>query len=261
MSHPEPHPRPAPRPAPAIRLREVPAAAGLAWVRRGLRAFMRRPVVYVLLLIALLVALVSMLLLPPFLRLLAFGLTPLASLSFMIATEAVDNDLPVTPGMFARPLATSGAQSAALLCIGLVYVVTGALVYLAADRIDGGESNRWLIAMSTPKADGSPPDPLPLSGVATLVTALQVGWFALVSVPLWHAPALVHWGRQGALHAMFSNVVALWRTRAAFVMYQLGLVALSIALGLLATLLAAALGDARFVVVLMTLVMAFFTIA
>lgn len=257
-------PRPdldATHPAPTVRVRAVPAPAGLVWIRRGLRAFTRRPGAYLGLFGVVLLAMVAMLLLPPVLRLLALALTPLMSLGFMIATEAVGNDLPVTPGMFVQPLAAGPAERSALLKLGLCYVVTAAVVYLASDRIDGGEANRWLIAMSTPKSDGSPPDPVPLSGLGVLVLTLQMGWFALVSVPLWHAPALVHWGRQGAAHAMFSSIVAIWRTRAAFVVYQVGWAVFGSALGLVAAVAAAAMGDARFGVAMMTPLMAILTIA
>jgi hypothetical protein len=250
----------APRPLPTIRVRDVPAAAGLAWIRRGLRAFTRRPGAYLGLFGVVLLSMLAMLLLPPVLRLLALALTPLMSLGFMIATEAVGNDLPVTPGMFVHPLTAGPSERAALLRIGLVYVIAAAAVYLTADRIDGGEANRWLMAMSTPKADGSPPDPVPLSALGMLVLALQTGWFALVSVPLWHAPALVHWGRQGAAHAMFSSVVGIWRTRAAFTIYQLGWCAFASALGLVAAVAAAAVEDARFGVAVMMPLMALLTI-
>jgi hypothetical protein len=261
MPRPDPDtPRPD-LPAPAIRVREVPAAAGLAWIRQGLHVVMRRPLGYLALFVVVFLSLIATLLLPPVLRLLVLALTPLLSLGFMIATEAVGNDLPVTPGMFLQPLAAGSAQRSALLRIGVVYVLTAAAVYLVSDSIDGGEANRWMLAMSTPKADGSPPEPLPLSGLGLFVLLLQMGWFALVSVPLWHAPALVHWGRQGAAHAMFSSVVAIWRTRAAFVLYQLGWCAIACVLGLVATVAAAAVGDARFGVAVMTPLMALLTIA
>jgi hypothetical protein len=49
------------------------------------------------------------------------------------------------------------------------------------------------------------------------------------TIPLWHAPALMHWGRQGVAKAMFASVVAMWRTRAALLMFGLGWFALSLA--------------------------------
>jgi hypothetical protein len=70
---------------------------------------------------------------------------------------------------------------------------------------------------------------------------------ALLSVPYWHSPALVHWGGQGALQALFSSTLALWRARAAFGVYALGWLGVSLALGLGLMLLAGVTGSTQVV--------------
>jgi hypothetical protein len=172
--------------------------------------------------LVMLVMVMLMLLVPAVLIPFALALLPLVSLGFMVATEAVHNDLPIRPGAFIEPLASGSRERAALAQIGLVYVAAAIVAVMLGNWIDGGELARWVAAMSTPLPDGSPPTPVPLSdrGVAGLLT--MTGIVALVSIPLWHAPALVHWGRQRAPQAMFSSVIALWRTRGAFLVYLLG---------------------------------------
>jgi len=64
----------------------------------------------------------------------------------------------------------------------------------------------------------------------------------VVSIPLWYAPALVHWGGQGAAQAMFSSVVAIWRTKGAFLAFLAGWFVVGIAYDALVQLLAAAFG-------------------
>ncbi|MFX8047562.1 hypothetical protein ABTK64_19815, partial [Acinetobacter baumannii] len=59
-------------------------------------------------------------------------------------------------------------------------------------------------------------DPRLLWGLLT-----RLGLVTLLSVPYWHAPALVHWGGQGVAQALFSSSLALWRNRAAFVLNAL----------------------------------------
>src|SRR2546423_15361362 len=135
-------------PAPVIRVRDVPAGMGLAWIGRGVRTFARRPGGFLGLFGVVLLAMLALLVLPPVLRLLGFVLTPLLSLGFMIGAEAVGNDLPVHPGMFVQPLAAGAAQRSALLKLGLAYVAMAAAVLLLGDRIDGGEATRWMITMS-----------------------------------------------------------------------------------------------------------------
>src|SRR5262249_44456764 len=61
---------------------------------------------------------------------------------------------------------------------------------------------------------------------------------ALISVPFWYAPALVHWDHQSALKSLFFSVVACWRNKAAFTVYGLAWVGVSI-VGLIGLLLIA----------------------
>jgi hypothetical protein len=231
------------RPPVAVRIRDVAPLAGLSWVRRGVRTFGRKPGGFLglfglaMLVMVMLVVLVPLVLIP-----FAFALMPLMSLGFMVATEAVHNDLPIRPGAFIEALASGSRERAALAQIGLVYVAAALAAVMLGHWIDGGELARWVTAMSTPLPDGSPPTPTPLSnrGLAGLLTL--TGIIAIVSIPLWHAPALVHWGRQRAPQAMFSSVVALWHTRGAFIVYLLGWWALVMSTMLVADLVASLLG-------------------
>ncbi len=241
----------APRPPVRVGLRTIPARAGLDWIRRGLRLFLRRPVGFMglfgLVLLAMMVTFSSI-----ELEALALILMPLLSLGFMIASEDVLNDLPIRPSVFARPMLVGRDERLSLLAIGLVYFAAFMLMYLFGDSIDGGEAKAWMLAVMTPGADGTIPAPPEISGVGTFVLLLKTFGLAIVSVPLWHAPALVYWGRQRAAQAMFSSIVALWRTRAAFAVYTLGWCAVGVLFALLMLLVAAATGNLGVAVVLMT---------
>ena len=215
----------APRPPVRIRIREVPAAAGIFWIRRGLRAFMRQPggfiVMFLLFLFAMLLLAIALSPAPPVAQYLGVILLPLLSLGYMIGTEAVMNDLPVRPTMLFDAIAPDGPARRALAYIGLFYVASFAGVYLIGDSLDGGEARRWMETALAPQTPGAPVEPPPLSAMGVFVLFLRSFGVSLVSLPLWHAPALIHWGRQGVAQAMFSSIVALWRTRAAFAVYVL----------------------------------------
>lgn len=231
-------------PAPAsIRLRSPPAVAGLLWIRRGFRTFWRRPLgffgLYLFVVACLVVAVLS-----PFALLILIVLLPMLSLGFMLATEDVLNDLPLRPSVFWAPLLMTRTARRGLLTIGLVYVVTSIAIALLADSIDGGEARRWAEKLMTPRTDGQMPDVPPLSALGTAVLLFKSFGVALVSIPLWHAPALVHWGRQGVAQAMFSSVVAIWRTRAAFAMFVVGWITVALGFAMLIILVAAAFGAA-----------------
>jgi hypothetical protein len=243
------------RPPVAIRIRPVSPLAGLSWVRRGVRMFARRPGGFLglfglaMLTMALLEVLVPVVLLP-----FALAIAPLVSLGFMVATESVHNDLPIRPGAFVEPLASGPRERSALAQIGLAYVVAALAASMLVHWIDGGELARWLTALGTPMPDGSPPVPKPLSERGTTALVVGASVVALVSIPLWYAPALVHWGRQRAPQAMFSSIVALWRTRGAFVVYLLGWWVLCTLAMLAASLLAAVVGNAMLGAFLMIVV-------
>ena len=56
---------------------------------------------------------------------------------------------------------------------------------------------------------------------------------ALLSMPFWHAPALVHWGGQGVRQALFSSTLALWRSKGAFFAYMVAWVGVLLLFGLI----------------------------
>jgi hypothetical protein len=70
----------------------------------------------------------------------------------------------------------------------------------------------------------------------------RFGLIALLSVPFWHAPALVHWGGQSPAQALFSSTLAVWRSRGAFVVYLLSWLGIIVAFGVTTALLAGLLG-------------------
>jgi hypothetical protein len=67
-------------------------------------------------------------------------------------------------------------------------------------------------------------------GVATGALLAVVLGVAL-SVPFWHAPALVHWGGQRVGQALFSSAVAVWRSKGAFFVYAMGWVGVMLVFG------------------------------
>ena len=71
---------------------------------------------------------------------------------------------------------------------------------------------------------------------------LRFGLLGLLSVPFWHAPALVHWDAQGAAKSLFFSTIAVWRNKGAFIVYSLAWLGVFMLLRLVANLL---LGAAR----------------
>ena len=213
-----------------MRFRHVPARQGARWVREGLRVFLRRPIAFcVLVLIYLFVG-----------SLVAFVVSPLASVGFMIATRRAQAGRFPLPDVFVEPLRTTAAQRWAQVKLGLAY----AAVIIVVLWIAGGVGRAAFDALGDALREGnkSPQELQPLIGDAFLHLAWILGAFALASIPFWHAPALVHWGRQGAAQSLFFSTVACWRNKGAFAVYSLGWLAVLMAFSFVSAAVFALLG-------------------
>jgi hypothetical protein len=63
-----------------------------------------------------------------------------------------------------------------------------------------------------------------------------------LSIPFWHAPALVWWGGQGVWQALFSSTLGVWRAKGAYLLYSLAWLLASMALSLAVGVLAGSFG-------------------
>jgi hypothetical protein len=225
-----------------MKLLNVPASRGVLWVRNGFRIFSSKPLGFAGLFATFMLAAMMLLLVPGIGGLLLLIALPLISQGFMIGThQALAGRMPM-PELFALPLRVSRSRTIELLKIGLIYAACSFVIMWLSSVVDGGRFETLLDAMSEESPDAARisfllQDPMLLSGVL-----LRVVLASLLSVPFWHAPALVHWGGQGALQALFSSTVALWRTRGAFTVYLLGWSAAMLAVAGLVALLGSLFG-------------------
>jgi len=234
-------------PAPVrIRLRSLPPAAGLHWIRRGFRTFWRRPLgfigLWLFFTLCLLVITVASVAISPLVLLAIAAFLPLLTVGFMQAASDVLDDVKLRPSVFRTPFSSTPDMARSMLAIMLIYVAAVALLAACADAMDGGETRRWLHAVMTPPPDGKPPVMPPISEAGQASVRFMMLGLSLVSIPLWYAPALVVWGRQGTAQSLFSSVVALWRTKGAFLTFLLGWFVVGIAFDALVQVLAAVFG-------------------
>jgi hypothetical protein len=227
-----------------LRLHPVSARQGLRWIRLGFALWLKRPLAFVgLFALFLIVVLLLMSLVPLVGGVLGLATLPLLTLGFMIASRSASRGEPLHALQFVEGLRhpdRARRRAQWLLCGG--YALCSMAVIFFADWVDGGsfEQLQRALAQSSPGADE----------VARLLTDPRLVWGMVVrlglasalSVPYWYAPALVHWGGQGALQALFSSTLAVWRTRGAFTLYFAGwsLVALGVSAAVM--LLAAVTG-------------------
>jgi hypothetical protein len=203
-----------------LHLQDVPARNGRLWIRHGFKVFQRQPLALAGLFGLFLMAGFLAMLIPGIGMLLTMAALPLLSLGFMLATHLVLQKKTPTVSVFVQPLKLTPERrrSQLMLCFG--YAGAMLVIGLLADWIDGG-STRDLQKLIAENADNeaianAATDPRLFWGLAT-----RLGLMGLLSVPYWHAPALIHWGGHGVAQALFSSTLALWRNKAAFLLNML----------------------------------------
>ena len=200
---------------------------GAAWVSRAFALLLKKPLAFSALFALFLFAALAFLVLPyigPVLLLMAL---PLLGLGFMIATRSAQAGGPVNAGHLVEPL-RGGSDSALarrkqLLALCGLYALLTALVMLASDALDGGAFERLQVLLAGARSEAAQKEIDALLAHAGLRQGLllRLGGTALLSIPFWHAPALVWWQGQGVAQSLFSSTLACWRNRGAFLVYGL----------------------------------------
>jgi len=225
-----------------LKLQAVDARQGWTWVRDGVRLYLRRPVAFsaMLLLFLLATGVWSVL---PVVGLAALASLPLLSLGFMVASRSVLRGGLAHPGQFVEPLRGDATRRRSLLLLCALYGVGALLVvwwvgWVYGDAMDALREAMSKQGPSSTEAASAAADPRLMEGT------LSFGLLAtLLSIPFWHAPALVWWGGQGIWQALFSSTLGVWRAKSAYLVYSLAWLLASITMSLVVGVLAGSFGS------------------
>lgn len=213
-----------------MKLRIVKASSGLQWFRMGLRTFMRRPMAitglfFINITVLSLLAQIPLLGIP-----LALMLVPASTVAMMVAAEQAHEGRFPMPDVILAGFRGGARLTRTLLILGCVYSV-GMFVALGASALaDGGQLASLYLEGGQP-TEAQAQDPSLLLAMLVMVSLL-----ALLSMLLWHAPALAYWHGVGPAKSLFFSMVACLRNFAAFTLYTvawIGLVLLAIFLALM----------------------------
>ncbi|MFN7695651.1 MAG: BPSS1780 family membrane protein [Burkholderiales bacterium] len=231
-------------------LNPVPARQGQRWVAQGWEVFRHSPLSYSALLATYLVAWMVFSLVGVIGSALMLAALPLLSLVFMIAAHNGLQKRPVGLSVWAQPFKLNRQRTQAQIQLALLYLLATVLLMLLAHAVDGGALDQLQDAMAAAGKGGEESsraaeaamqaaisDPAFLWGVAFRLIGAT-----LISIPFWHAPALVHWGGHGPLKALFSSVMGIWTNRAAFVVNGLVWIAVLLAASMVLAILMMLLG-------------------
>jgi hypothetical protein len=210
-------------------------------MRDGFRLFAKHPLHFSLMFVVFLVVFVLGAMAPGPVGLVVMALTPIFGLGFMLAAESALRGGPIHPGLFAAPLMTDMPRRKALLLLAAGYGLCMFTALALGHWADGGALFR-LQQLQANRAPAAEIDALMRSSDLRTGVGLRVLLVALVSCAFWHAPALVHWGRQGAAQSLFSSVLAMWRNKSAFAVFVLCWVGIAVLFGTLTGVAMALLG-------------------
>lgn len=225
-----------------MKLNVVPARTGWLWVKLGLRVFMRQPLALAglffmfiasIFVLAALAELVS----PAVARFLALALIPAATLGMMTATEEASRGVFPMPKHLLAAFRGAPQHRRAMAMLGLLYALGLLLILGISALFDGG-----LFAaayMGTGPMLDQKSAAAPGLRAAVMVTGLLHIPFSLL---FWHAPALVHWHGVSPIKSLFFSFVACVRNMGAFMVFGLAWLALLMLAGMVAIMLAGALG-------------------
>lgn len=203
-------------------LKPVQARQGVQWVVQALKVFGRQPLGLAGLFGTFLFLALVLMLVPVIGGVVVLAAVPLLGLVMMMGTAAVVRGQRALPGLYLAPFRTDAVRRSRLLVLCAAYGALSLLVLLVSEAIDGGKLNELQELMAAGRDDARTreelqrllADPQLLGGLCA-----RVGLTALISIPFWHAPALVWWGQQSAAQALFSSTLAIWRSKGAFVSF------------------------------------------
>ena len=237
-----------------------PPRQGVLWVQRAFRIFARQPLGFASVFAACLFVFLVFGLVPVIGTIVLLVLPPAGTLLFMIATRLGQDGKPPMPAAFAVLARAGKPRLIELLKLGIVYAVSTFFVFWIAGVIDGGALESFLDSLPDAKTTTQSAAVTFADPRLQLGLILRGAFAALLSVPFWHAPALVYWGRQSALKALFFSSVAVWRNKGAFLMYGLAWAALWVVLLVLVSFGVGLFGPARFTLVATPMTLVFSTI-
>ena len=134
--------------------------------------------------------------------------------------------------------------------LGLIYAAASVLIITVAEWADGGALDQLMQVLADGKATPTDVGERLADPRLELGLLLRFGLAGLLSIPFWHAPALVHWGTQGVAQSLFSSTVAVWRNKGAFLVFGLSWAAVVLTFGAFANIVAALLGQPQLVALL-----------
>ncbi|MDP3701129.1 MAG: BPSS1780 family membrane protein [Hylemonella sp.] len=228
-----------------MKLNIVPARAGFAWARAGVRTFWRQPLALAGLFF-MFISLVSVASLIPYVgSVVALVLLPAATLGLMAATREADQGRFPMPSILITAFRAGRPQARSMLLLGAFYAAGFLGVLGASAMIDGGAFARMYLV------GGELTPELLQSSEFQNAMWVAMALYVPFSMMFWHAPALVHWHGITPGKSVFFSFVACKRNLGAFALYLLSWLGLFLGVAMVVMVVTVALGQPGLMNILM----------
>jgi len=243
-----------------MKLQLVSPRQGFVWVQRAFQVCARQPLGFAALLATCMFVMLLLGIVPVVGTAVVLALPPAGSLIFMIASRRVVEGRTAMPGSIAELAASGRARLVALVKLCIAYAAAFYILFWIAGLLDGGTFDTFVASLasdrtSTETTVAKVGDPRVQFGLI-----LRLTFAAALSIPFWHAPALVHWGGHGWAKSLFFSSVGIWRNKGAFTAYGIAWLALWMLLLPIVSIAVGLLGAQRFALVAMPLTLAYATL-
>ncbi len=223
-------------------LKPVPPSRGPRWIGDAWRLWRKKPLAFTAMFGVFLFAATVVGFVPLVGELVQMAALPMLSLGFMVASQSALLDGPVHPRQYIQPLQGDPVRRRSLLVVCISFGVLAVAILLLCNAISDNALARLQVLMAQgsaaqPRIDALMEEP----GVRNAVL-VGMALVVLLSIPYWHAAALVHWGGQRPAQALFSSTLAIWRSKGAFLLFGLAWLGLVLLFSLVAGMVLGLLG-------------------
>jgi len=243
-----------------MKLQLVSPRQGFVWVQRAFQVCARQPLGFAALLATCMFVMLLLGIVPVVGTAVLLALPPAGSLLFMIASRRVVEGRTAMPGSIAELAASGRARLVALVELCIAYAAAFFILFWIAGLLDGGTFDAFAASLATERTSTETTVAKVADPRVQLGLILRLTFAAALSVPFWHAPALVHWGGHGWAKSLFFSSVGIWRNKGAFTAYGIAWLALWMLLLPIVSIAVGLLGPQRFALVATPLTLAYLTL-
>lgn len=194
----------------------VTAKEGWRWLTFGFTLFKKNPAGMLSLTVSYFGVVLFLSLVIPFAgSVLAAMLSPGLNAGMLTACRMVARGLPITPSiLFSAFLEENKRFLKPFLRMGSLYALLVLLVSLLASSFGS-------IDMDLVMQDGKPDPGEMMSQMVNVLAVMAIAYLPVMML-FWYAPALLLWHEMSVGKALFFSFLAVWRNRAAFLIYATG---------------------------------------